>query len=98
MALTAEVTKNTVTQLTGDDFTVSIHVEFKNESEEVILERDYSTRYYSAMSVNSIETYFQTEIAADWDKYVAEQGIFNAAAFDTLVSDLQTAANSYINT
>ena len=98
MAFTAEVTKNTVTQLTEDDFTVSIHVEFKNEFEEVVLEGDYSTRYYTAKPVSGIETYFQGVIAADWDKYVAEQSIFNAATFDALISDLQTAANSYINT
>lgn len=64
---------------------------------EVLLEGDYSERYYSALDVDTVKTKLQSQIVADWNKHVAEQALFDAAAFDTMVSEIEIAANTYIN-
>ena len=92
----AEVIKQAVEQLTADDYTVTIHVTFK-EGVDVLFEKDYSERYFSDLSVDTIKQKLQDQIQADWDEYVAEQALFDATAFDTMVSEIQTAANTYIN-
>ena len=94
---TAAITKQSVTKLTNADYTVSIHAVFRNDANEIVIEKDYSERYYSTLDVDAVKAKLQAQMVADWDKYVAEQTIFDAAAFDTMVSEIQTAANTYIN-
>jgi len=97
MAYTAVITKESVVKLTKDDFQISIHIEIKDNAEVVVFEGDYSERYYSALNVDTVKTKLQQQIVVDWDKYVAEQNIFNSSVFDTVVSEIETTANSYIN-
>ena len=97
MAYTAIVTKESVIKLTEDDYQVNIHIEIKDDSEVVVFEGDYSERYYSALDVDTVKAKLQQQIVVDWDKYIAEQDIFNRQAFDTVVSEIETAANNYIN-
>ena len=94
---TATITKQSVTKLTDTDYQVTIHIVIKDDLDVILLEKDYSERYYSALQVSEVKTKLQTQLVADWDKYKAEQIIFNAAQFDTVVSEIQTAANIYIN-
>ena len=98
MAYTATVTKQNVTKLNESDYQVTIHVMITNDiTSEVILEKDYSERYYSALDVVTIRSRLQQQILDDWNKYIAEQNIYNRAVFDSMVSDIQTVANTYIN-
>lgn len=97
MTLTITVTKESVTKLNTDDYQISIEVKVVNETSEVLLEKTYSERYYSGVAISSIKIKLQTAIATDWDKLVAEDNIYDAPAFDTMVSEIQTAANGYIN-
>jgi len=97
MANTVVITKQSVTKLTDTDYQITIHAVFKDEADVIVLEKDYSERYYSALDVDTIKTKLQNQMIVDWDLYVAEQNIFNAAQFDTMVSEIQTAANTYIN-
>jgi len=94
---TATITKQSVTKLTDTDYQVTIHVVVTDDLENILLEKDYSERYYSALQVDEIKVKLQNQLMADWDKYLAEQTIFNAAQFDTVVSEIQAAANLYIN-
>jgi len=94
---TAIITKQSVTKVTDTDYQVTIHVIITDDIENILLEKDYSERYYSALEVSEVKAKLQAQMITDWDKYVAEQTIFNAAAFDTVVSEIQTAANVYIN-
>lgn len=96
MAYTATVTKQSVEKLTAHDYQITIHIEIDDGS-GIVFEGDYSERYYSTLQVNAVKAKLQQQIVADWDKYVAEQDIFNRQAFDTMVSDIETAANNYIN-
>ncbi len=93
----AIITKQSIEKLTEDDYQVTIHVIIENDAAQTVIEKDYSERYYSSLSIDIIKQKLQDKIKTDWDKYTAEQIIFDAAAFDTMVSEIQTTANTYIN-
>lgn len=97
MALEATVSKASVSKLNDDDYQVTIHILVVDELEAVLLDKDYSERYYSATTVESIKLKLQNKILDDWNKLVSEKTIYDAAAFDTMVSEIQTAANNHIN-
>lgn len=97
MALTAVVIKESVTQLNENDYQVSINIIITNEASDVLLDKNYSERYYSALDVDSVKVKLQAQIVVDWDRLVAEDDIYNKAAFGTMVSEIETAANNYIN-
>lgn len=98
MALTATITKFSIEKRPGvNDFTATINVEVKDEAAIVLFDKNYSERYNSSTSLNSIKQSLQDKFVKDWDEYKSEKAIFDAATFDALVSDLQSAANTYIN-
>ncbi len=91
------ITKQSVIKINEADYTVTIHAIFRNDADEIVIEKDYSERYYSTLDVDTVKAKLQAQMIVDWDEHVAEQIIFNAAVFDTMVSEIQTAANTYIN-
>lgn len=98
MALTATITKFSVEELHGaNDFEATIKVVIQDEAAEVLLERNYSERYNSTTDIDTIKAKLQTKFVEDWNKYKSEQSILDATAFDDLVTELQTTANTYIN-
>lgn len=97
MALTAEITKESVVKLNESDYQITIHFIVKNESAEILFEKSYSARYFSQLDIDTIKLNIQEQLVADWDKYVAEQAKFNAVQFDDMVAQIQVAANVYIN-
>ena len=97
MALEVIVSKASVLKLNDDDYQVTINVLILNELQETILEKDYSERYYSAITVDSIKLKLQNQILEDWNKLVSEKTIFDAVAFNTMVAEIQDAASNYIN-
>ena len=97
MAYVATITKQSVAKASGsDDFTVTIHVLIV-EGAETVLEKDYSQIYNTSKTIDDIKAGFQAMFLVDWDRYVSEKVIYDAAQFNTLVSELQTVANAYIN-
>jgi len=94
---TAAITKQSVAKLNEADYTVTIHAVFRNDASEIVIEKDYSERYFSQLDVDTVKAKLQAQMITDWDEYVAEQVIYDATAFDTMVSEIQTAANTYIN-
>ena len=97
MAYVATITKQSVSKATGsNDFTVTIHVLIVDGA-ETVLEKDYSQIYNTSKMLDDIKAVFQAMLLADWDRYVSEKVIYDAVQFNTLVSQLQTSANAYIN-
>lgn len=97
MALTAVITKASVKKLTSHDYQVKIKATITDETATVLLEKNYSTRWYSSIDIDSIKVKLQTKLKDDWDEYVAEKAKYDAAAFGTMVSEIQIATNNYIN-
>lgn len=97
MALEVTVSKASVSKLNDDDYQVTINVLIVDELAEIILDKNYSERYYSATTVESIKLKLQDQILEDWNKLVSEKSIFDAVAFDTMVTEIQDTANNYVN-
>ena len=98
MAYIINISKQDVQRLNSLDYQVAIHVVVTDgATSEIILEKDYSERYNSSTPVSTIQAKLQDQIKADWDKLKAEKVIFDAAAFNTVVAEIQTAATAYIN-
>jgi len=97
MAYTATITKGAVSKTEGGLYNISIDM-VVNDGENDVFERSFSTKYNpNAPNMNALKAELQGKIVADWDKFIAEAGIKDAAAFDSLISSLQTQANTYIN-
>ena len=97
MAYTAAVTKQSVSKASGsDDFIVTIHVVI-DDGADVVLEKDYSQTYNSNTNVADIKDKLQDDLVVDWEVFLSEKVIYDAAQFTTLVNQINTAANAYIN-
>ena len=97
VALTVTVTKQSAEKLNELDYRTKIRVVVTDELDVVLMEKIYSERYYSQLELDTIKAKLQAKFVTDWNKYVAEQNVFTATQFDTMVSELQVAANNYIN-
>lgn len=97
MAYTPTVSKISVVKNQGhDDFTVTINITVLEDTTEVF-NKNYSLNYNSNTTIGDIQSAFQTMIVNDWDIYLDEKDIFEHTAFDNLISNLQTAASTYMN-
>ena len=97
MAYTATVTKQSVTKDQNNIYTVSIKVTVMNGT-TLVFERTASAKYNpNAPDLTALQASLTSQLQKEWDKFVSEQGVFNAAAFDTIVTNIQTAANAYVN-
>lgn len=90
------IIKKSVKQLNNNDFQITVHVEVVDNS-VIVFEADYSERYASNLAISTIKSKLQQQIANDFDKFKAEQALYNNTAFDGLAEELQTIANTYIN-
>ena len=90
MALSATVTKKGVTYMMPNMWAVSINVVLSEDTVEV-WDRDYSVRYRAGDVIAAKQAKLIEMVKADIDKYKSEQMIFNASAFDDVVTNVQTA-------
>ena len=90
MTLTATVTKTGVTYMMPNMWAVSINVILTDGSIEV-WDRDYSVRYRAGDVIAAKQAKLIEMVKADIDKYKSEQMIFDAPAFDDVVTNIQTA-------
>ena len=98
MAYIINISKQNALKINMLDYQVIIHVVVTDGvTSEILLEEDYSERYNSSTPVSTIQAKLQDQIKVDWDKLKAEKVIFDAAAFNTVVAEIQTAATTYIN-
>ena len=90
MTLTVTVTKTGVTYMMPNMWGVSINVVLSDGSVEV-WDRGYSVRYRAGDVIAAKQAKLIEMVKADIDKYKSEQMIFNAPAFDDVVTNIQTA-------
>lgn len=97
MAYTAVVEKVRVDKINQHLYNATIKMTVNDGQSDVFI-AEASERYSSSEAdLSGIKARLIEQIKADWDKYAAENNIFSATAFDTMVSEIQTAANNYIN-
>lgn len=97
MAYTAVVTKQAVSKIGNNLYQASIKL-VVNDGTSDVFEATASAKYNpNSPDLNAIKAALLADVQAKWDKFADEQGIYTAAAFDTMVSEIQTTANTYIN-
>lgn len=96
MAYTIEITKQPVKKQTDVDMIITINVVIKEDGSE-ILNNNYSERYNSTVSVDSVKSKLLAKINNDWQNYKAEQAIFSAAAFDNMIADMISISTTVLN-
>jgi len=95
MPYTATVTKSNVTQA-DNYFNISVDVVINDGTSDIIT-TSASARYKDGTAPSEVTARLKTKIKAIWDKYVAEQAIYNAGPLDTAITTLNAELNAYIN-
>lgn len=95
MAYTPVVTKTSITQVKENLYHVSIGLVVSDGVEEVF-KTDVTGKYSTGDSLANLQTRLINTLKEKWDKYAAENNLFTSAAFDTLIDNIQTAAENYI--
>ncbi len=97
MAYTAVVEKQAVRKISNTLFSVSVKLTV-NDGTEDVFDCTATARYNSnTPDLDNIKAGLIAELKERWDKYAAENGVYSAAAFDTMVGEIQTMTNGYIN-
>ncbi|MHC1599548.1 MAG: hypothetical protein ACXQS5_01820 [Candidatus Methanospirareceae archaeon] len=92
MALVATVSKARVIERQDKLWNVSLNMVLTDDGTEVV-NKDYSVAYRPNDVVADKQTALYTMMAADKAKYVSEQTIFDAAALDAIVANIESLLN-----
>lgn len=96
MAYTATLTKASVSKQ-GNLYRAAISVVI-NDGVDDVLDFEVSEKYNpNAPNMDGVKNGLQNQIKEKWDEYAENKNIFDATAFTSLVSSLQTQTNTYIN-
>ena len=90
MVLTATVTKKSVTEVQDKLWNVTLNMTLKDGAEEV-LNKDYALHYRPGDSIAAKKNAWTATMQADIDKYKGEKTIKNAAALNTVVTNVGSA-------
>ena len=88
MALIATVTKKSVTATMDKMWTITMNMILTDNTVEVI-NKDYPVNYRSGDSIPAKTAKFIELMQEDIDNYKSEQQLFNAAALNTAVTNVQ---------
>lgn len=95
-AYTATITKQSVVKQ-GNFYRITLNVTINDEVSDV-LDFQVTAKYSpNAPNMDAIKADLRQQMLAKWDEYKANNQVFTHPALDTVVSDLQTQANFYIN-
>ena len=89
MALIATVSKTSVTKVQAGLWTINLNMVLTDDVD--VLNMDYSVYYRPGDSIATKEAMFTSMMQADIDKYKSEQTIYNSAALDTAVTNVEAA-------
>lgn len=97
MAYTAVITKQSVRKISVTTYEASIQMVVNDGQSDVFTETASAKYNSNAPDMSAIKSALQSELIEKWDKWQAEQNVFEAAAFNTMIGQIQTAANNYVN-
>jgi len=90
MALSITVSKKSVTQIMVGAYRVTINLSCSDNSVEVI-NQDFSITYKQGGSVPKLKADLASQMQAAINAYKAEQTLYNSAAMNNAVTDIQSA-------
>lgn len=97
MAYDVTIEKIKVEKISATTYDIKIQM-LVEDTGEYVFAKTVSKKFDSATeSVSDVKAELQSKLVAAWDKYKAEQQIYNHAALDTMVTQIETAASNYVN-
>ncbi len=97
MAYTATVSKESVSKVNDKIYRITINMSVSDEAEEVFAASASEQYNNQSPDLAGVKNRLTEQLQEQWDKYADENNLFTAGAFDTMVNQIQTAANSYVN-
>lgn len=99
MAYVATITKVGVNKKKTDIYSITLNLTIINdEDSSEVLNKNYTKDYnVNVGSLDNFRASFLSSMQEDWDKIIDELTQFENTALDSLVSSMQTTANTYIN-
>lgn len=97
MAYTAVVTKQSVTQKSDKIYTFSIEMAVNDGATDVFTCRASEQYNKQTPDLEGVKQRLTGQLKEQWDKYAVENNLFTAPAFDLMVGEIETSANTYIN-
>ncbi len=88
MALTATVAKKSVQYVQPSLHSITFNLSLKEDTTEV-LSKDFTIQYHAGDAPSQKVAQMVSEMQEEIDKYKSQKTIFNAAALDTAVSNIQ---------
>ena len=96
MALTATLTKQSIFLQDGI-YTITLNCEIK-DGEEVVWEGSGTGKYNPHNpDLELPKAVILAELKKKYDKWAAEQSVYNSGTLDLVVTELQSTVNAYIN-
>jgi len=97
MAFTVTMTKENVSIAANGIYSITMGMTVNDGTDDVFVTS--LTEKYKASSgdLDSFKAQIQDELKARWDKFAAEQAVLSSAALDTVLGEVQAAANTYVN-
>lgn len=96
MAYTTIFTKNPVRKIDDNNFILSVNV-VVNDGETDIKTTTFSVRYNSGWSIADVTAKLQRKMKKNWDNYADEKAVFENPALDTVITNVKTGYDNYIN-
>lgn len=97
MAYQVTITKNGVSRVNNVVYSISMRVVI-NDGTDDVFDKTYSIQYNTnSADLETLKSQLLEAMQEDWDKYIAEKGINDSAAYDSAISDMQTTATAYVN-
>lgn len=91
------MTKESVAKISDVLYVITVGV-VVNDGTSNVFESTVSKKYNSTTpNLANFKSEILAELQAKWDRYVAEQAIKNAAAFDAALTEMQNQATAYVN-
>ena len=95
MAYTATITREGV-EAHGGDFDISVRMVVSDGVDDVF-DEVITVRYKQGDPIDEAESDIMFQLKQLWDEYADAKQMFDTPAFINVVSDIQDAANVYIN-
>jgi hypothetical protein len=98
MAYTATVTKESVRQDPKRDYLYNVTIRMVvSDGQDDVFDQTASAKYNSnAGNLSAVKNALIDELKEKWDLYAAEHDLYTAAQFDTMISEIGTAAQTYV--
>ena len=98
MAYTATVTKESVSQVGSDSslYNITIRMTVSDGQEDVFSEIASAKHNTNSPDLSRVKANLIEQLSAKWDRYASENSLYTATTFDTMVGQIQTAANNYV--